>query len=507
MPPETPTSLLDQRLDSSCLELKVRLGTDENCYDICVTGIKRRELSLTVTWCGDQALEPLKTSISTRTKDDSDFPLAAHQARWPVVYRDRAKAFALAFRRAIKAFKLGKVPGAKSAPAARAETVQVRRFAPQQDGVQDLPYDAEVLTEVLAAVQHVFGLEIPPAAMLENQRLDYQQQQILEAQSLTDRLAQTRAEVQQVLQTQLAERAAKDEAAKLFKTGRRNGPRLMIDGTRAADKGPVNAANAAELLRRLSVGDPVERLYLYGAQEETRPYFSGVEPWCRALAGDSSMDLSALTHWAVDSFDEPLTRTAGWLVGDITPVFERAPALSNAFIVGVSYLSRLNHPSLQTLALMTDTMEAKTVKAVFAGGAPKLRCLSLGLAYARAADTAADEALVVGFGGDQLPCLTELHVAYPSNAAGVLEGLMEAAAFSKLTTFSISSSGDAEALADVVLARPEAFAHLNAFHLPALPPESYEQLKAAGVTVEAPHNAFDPSTYGWQAFTKVESAA
>lgn len=253
--------------------------------------------------------------------------------------------------------------------------------------------------------------------------------------------------------------------------------------------------------------DPPRGLCIYGAQQETAPWYTSVAPWCEALgrAGPESLE-----RLVVDTYFESLTRQASTRCGDITPIFERQPNLVFAYIVGCADLSRLRHDRLEELALMADPMTPETIRAAVTAGCPRLRSLALGLSYERGTSPDADAALLEAFGSATLPALEELTVSYPADPLRVLLGLLEAGVVGRLRTLVIDAYDfdDPDEAAARLRERADAFAALEGLLLPTEGwmdgqlEELREVIPGLGDADDA--KAFDPDRYDWKAFMNRE---
>lgn len=197
-------------------------------------------------------------------------------------------------------------------------------------------------------------------------------------------------------------------------------------------------ALAAEAILRNEL-ECCEELVISQAQAGEPPRHESVEPWCAALA---KLGSNSLLKLVVDTYFQPLTRQASVYCGDITDIFEACPKLAFAYVIGAAELRSLAHESLYNLTWMADPMGHDTLASIWNGPLPNLSSLSIGLSYEHGATKGIDEVFLRGLarGAETLPALTELHIAYPEDGAGILEGVVRSPIFDTLRVLSVQGN-------------------------------------------------------------------
>ena len=294
----------------------------------------------------------------------------------------------------------------------------------------------------LAVAGLTFRVRVPPAAGVER---------VLDSHGVA--VAAMNAELTRLTKMgwSLAEVAADDDEAEpedeAQRTGNEEGDALDAVVTSVERVGSTVTVNAREsevtrdqalaaLITELARGTCHE-LVVSDCQPYEGPWYQSVEPWCLALAALGSKTLG---RFVVDTYFQPLTRQASVYCGDVTGIFRACPALSFAYIIGCAEIGALAHERLEDLTLMAEPLEVGTIRAVLRGSCPRLARLALGLAYEAAPAAHADRAIITAFSENKLPALTELHLAYPSDAVAMLDAIVSSAAFANLRVLSIEGN-------------------------------------------------------------------
>ena len=294
----------------------------------------------------------------------------------------------------------------------------------------------------LAVVGLTFRFRVPPAAAVER---------VLETHA--GAIAAMNAELTRLTKSgwSLADVATGDRDADpedlAQNTGEGKGSELdavMTSLKRDRSRVTVNARltevtrdQALAALRTELASEPCYELIISDCQAYKAPWHQSVEPWCLALGALGS---KTLNQFVVDTYFQPLTRQASVYCGDVTEIFRVCPALFSAHIIGCAQIGTLAHERLQDLTLMAEPLDVGTIRAALRGPCPRLARLALGLAYEGAPAADADRALITALSENNVPALTELHIAYPNDGVAMLDAIVRSPAFANLRVLSIEGN-------------------------------------------------------------------